>query len=243
MFNSQIANFKHYSRKLFILAALLITLAAAYWVQKYLRTDIRQLNLPPVSIQEIVDAEPIQQSSDSAIGNPMVPNTAASILPESKQLDLEIETPKPAYLSVLEEIRTEIKQQHEAFLYFDDRLQPVREMLPNLQSAITVQSAATKRIEQRMLELENQLAGVFATIDEAKANDSDTPHRSPPFRLIAVDRWNNEWNAVIELDGKIAMISPQSSRAGWLLVKVDPDAQMAVFRASTGEQISLKVSG
>ena len=236
------------SKKIILAVAILTTIGAAFGVQWYFRTGLQYHNSPPVSIQEIVDADTALQSAQAdsdqpANSLPVLPTTVAATLPVS---DIEHSSPQglnPVLLSMLEEINSGLKQQHDAFLYFDDRLQPVRDLLPKLESAVALQSAATEHLEDRIVELESEILNMTAIITEAQHTNVQTALSTPPFRLIAIDRWNNEWNAVIEFEGKITMISTQSARAGWRLVTIDPNTHSAQFQSTTGNEAILSVSG
>ena len=236
------------SRKIIVAAAILTTIGAAFWVQWYFRTGLQHHNAPPVSIQEIVDADTtlqsVQPGNDRPANSlPVLPTTVAATLPVSS---IDHSTPQglnPVLLSMLEEINSGLKQQNDAFLYFDDRLQPMRELLPKLESAVALQSTATQHLESRIVELESEIANLTTFVTEAQNTNVQSALSTPPFRLIAIDRWNNEWNAVIEFEGKITMISPQSARAGWRLVTIDPNTHSAQFQSTTGNEAILSVSG
>ena len=236
------------SRKVIVAAAILTTIGAAFWVQWYFRTGLQYQSAPSVSIQEIVDADTTLQSAQPgnnrpANSLPVLPTTVAATLPVS---DIDHSAPQglnPVLLSMLEEINSGLKQQNDAFLYFDDRLQPMRDLLPKLESAVALQSTATQHLESRIVELESEIASLTTFITEAQNTNVQSVLSTPPFRLISIDRWNNEWNAVIEFEGKITMISPQSARAGWRLVTIDPNTHSAQFQSTTGNEAILSVSG
>ena len=94
----------------------------------------------------------------------------------------------------------------------------------------------------------NELAQKMDAMTEAApTNPTPIPATSsmdvPPFRLIAIDRWENEWNAVLELNGKVSMILPQSARAGWKLLRISPQERTALFRSRSGTEAQLSVDG
>ncbi len=225
-----------------LLGAVAIIIGAASWVQWYLRASVRGLQSPPVSVQEIVDINSSEANLQVDRSSSVVPETTAATLVVSDLADAAAIASQSEVVSMLEEIKLALSQQNDAYLYFDDRLLPITETLPKLESAIIMQSSVAQRLEVQILELETQVSQLAAKITESR-KPSESSDQTPPFRLIAIDRWNNEWNAVIELDGKIAMIGPQSTRAGWLLLKVDPSSRSALFQAASGKEVQLQVSG
>lgn len=231
------------SHRFLIVVAVLVITATMFGVQRFghLPLQHRQSEVP--TIQEIVAADLSQSPSDVSFSNPVLLETAAATLVQPQETEMPATEPTPTVIAILEEIKTLIEQQNDAFLYFDDRLEPFTNLVPELESAISLQSSVAELMERRMSNLETQvsdLAEIFTDIDTATSEDTNS---KPPFRLIAIDRWNNEWNAVIQLDGKISMIGPQASRVGWLLVEIDPNEQTALFRTASGEEVKLEISG
>ena len=90
-------------------------------------------------------------------------------------------------------------------------------------------------------------------VDALSPYSSDTPAvaaeptvqsspAAPPFELLAIDKWQHDWYAVLELDGQVAMVTPPDSRAGWELVRLDPTARKALFRnTASGTEHELQV--
>lgn len=231
------------ARKITMLITALIIIGITSLIQLVFRADAEQSNSSQVSIQEIVDGDPTSPGSKHHQINPTFPATATETFFTSDIENATTAKPQTELLSILEEIKTSLTQQQDAFLYFDDRLQPVQDILPRLESDVSVQLSAIKDLKQQFHRLEAQLSDVVEFFTESRPVIANNVQDSPPFRLIAIDRWNNQWNAVIEFDGKITMISPQSSRAGWLLVDVDPNSHTARFRATSGQEVNMRISG
>ncbi len=202
-----------------------------------------RVEVAPTSIEEFVDSELLQPEPQLLPSGSLVPESVAAMAPDALEPASPVATNDPALIAQMEQISLGLKQQNDALLYFDDRLQPFHELLPKLESSIAHQRSVVNLIEQRFENMEITLAELSATLAERRQADAVQKTRQPPFRLIAIDRWNNKWNAVIELAGKMAMIEPHASRAGWLLIRVDPDARSAVFESESGTQVQLRVSG
>ncbi len=233
---------KNMSRRLIISVTTVILVGSILWVQWFSRSNARSDSSPPASIQEIVDAQTLEPADGIAHSDVTASETAETTDPTLDPTPKESVAAEPKIVSLLEEIKIGLKQQNDSCLYFDERLQPIDAILPKLESVIALQSAVAKRLDERMLNLEGQVLQLAATLDRPESS-ADSADGVPPFRLIAIDRWNNEWNAVIELDGKISMIGPHLSRAGWLLLEVDPDNRSALFQARSGRKVRIKVSG
>ncbi len=230
-------------RKIMILTSVLIVIGTALLIQLVLRVNAKPPTAPHISVQEIVDAGSVSPNANIDPINPTPPKTATESYLASNVENPTIANPPGELLSLLQEIKSDLKQQHDAFFYFDDRLQPIRDILPRLESTASAQLSATEHLTQQLQRLETELLEAVAALTESQTANTVNSHTTPPFRLIAIDRWNNQWNAVIEFDGKISMISPQASRAGWLLVDIDPSSHSARFRTSSGEEIRLNISG
>ena len=148
---------------------------------------------------------------------------------------------KTEYEELLEEVRHQLRQNNDADLYLADQIAQLQKLVISLQTGQTI---VAESLENRM----NELAQKIDAKSEA-APTSPTPIPStrsmdvPPFRLIAIDRWENEWNAVLELNGKVSMLAPQSARAGWKLLRISPQNRTALFRSRSGTEAQLTVDG
>ena len=231
------------SRKILIAVVVLIIATVALAAQRFGRSPLQvpQSELP--TIQEIVDTSPSGSPLDTDFSNPVLPETAAATLDQPSDTEMPAMKTETKVTAILEEIKTQIEQQNDAFLYFDDRLEPFSDLIPQLESAIALQSSVAELMDQRLLNLEAQVSNLTQTIADSNTANIEDVDSKPPFHLIAIDRWNNEWNAVIQLDGKISMIGLNASRVGWLLVEIDPGEQTALFRAASGEEAKLRVTG
>ncbi len=196
---------------------------------------------PSISVKEVVDANSstsdLQMSPDTLQPNlPDEPvNTQSN---QSSQPELSVD---PQLMELLTEIPYEQRQTRDALVYFDNRMETLIELQPTLQSLISNQEDNTVSMENRMLAVESALQEIRNVLDRDDADGVEVTESLPPFRLIAIDRWENQWNAVIELDGRITMIQPQEIRAGWKLLKIIPLSASAVFRSKSGEQTILKI--
>ncbi len=197
---------------------------------------------PSASVQEILDTNALPAIPNSELTTAVVQESAAAILPKDDSVNSPAIEISPEITATLDEIRVGLKQQTDAFLYFDEQLQPVTESLHRLESAVSVQSSTTTLFEERMTHLEELVGELTVLLTESRLPIESVEHL-PPFRLVAIDRWNNEWNAVIELNGNISMIALNASRAGWLLFQIDPNSRSAVFRSESGNQVELEVDG
>lgn len=230
------------SRLIFILGFSIFVIGTALWVQWNFREYTHKPPSPPVSVQEIVDANALPAIPNSELTSAVVQESAAAILP----LDDSVSSPaieiSPEISATLDEIKLGLKQQTDAFLYFDEQLQPISESLHRLESALSVQSSTTALFEERMTQLQELVGDLTVSLTESRLPIESAEHL-PPFRLVAIDRWNNEWNAVIELNGKISMIGLNASRAGWLLFQINPNSRSAEFQSESGNRVKLEVDG
>ena len=162
---------------------------------------------------------------------------------------LEFETVQ----SLLENVEHQLQQNNDAHHYLGERLDAVNELEEKVASLIKTETVMAEMIEERLLSLERlstMLAESRKSIQAGQSNPSsefeqieetNLPMR-PPFRLISIDQWQNRWNAVLELDGKVSMIESNSSRADWRLLNINPVSKTATFQHKNGAITTLSVS-
>ena len=197
---------------------------------------------PAMSVREIVDenypANDAQTSAGTLQSGP-AGNTAAPQSPQPSQTEFAID---PKLMELLIEIPYEQRQTRDALVYFDDRIDSLIALQPSLESLISIHQETTDSMEIRMLAIEVALEEIRDIFEADNTGNVQESESRPPFRLIAIDRWENQWNAVIELDGRIAMIQPKEIRAGWKLLEIIPSKASAVFSSNSGTQATLKVN-
>ena len=198
-----------------------------------------------MTAQEIVNAEPLPVSETVAQGQPGIsPDELANVpLPVGGVNESEEGIPlaKTEYEELLEEVKQKLHQNNDADLYLADQIAELQKLVISIQTGQTI---VAESLENRM----NELAQKIDAISEAAPTEpAPIPSTSsmdvPPFRLIAIDRWENEWNAVLELNGKVSMLVPQSARAGWKLLRISPQNRTALFRSRSGTEAQLTVDG
>ncbi len=235
---------------LLLAAAVTITLLVAatggLWIYETTKTPPL---IAPATIQEIMDAE--QLSTDEHLPMEILPAETGSAK-SSSQIQ---SSPCPAsqcpdvaaayaeLMSNLSQMQINLNRTNDALLYFDERLNAIDSLKAEL-AAITESYHSSVR---QMSALSEQLEAKLSVDEPRKptlASVEMTPQKNlPPFRLIAIDRWQNQWNAVLELNGQITMIKPNSSRVGWHLVTIHSAKQTAVFKSDSGIEAELHVDG
>ena len=208
-------------------------------------TSTAEIAEGPMTAQEVVNAEPLPVSETVALGQPgFSPETHYNVaLPVGGVYESEEGLPpaKTEYEELLEEVKQKLQQNNDADLYLADQIAQLQKLVISLQTGQTIVAESN---ENRMNELAQK---IDAMSEPAPTSPTPIPSTSsmdvPPFRLIAIDRWENEWNAVIELNGKISMLAPQSTRAGWILLQISPQNRTALFRSRSGTEAQLTVDG
>ncbi len=233
-----------------VLVTFITALAIAAILVQILKGIFLSSNVAPASVKELVDVnlnegflEPI-----TAVPQLTVIDADLSALPAVERVDTDVIEKQESeidskLLDVLEKIQHNQQQNNDALLYFDERLKALENLEPKIQSAIDSQNNSIKKIDQILWKLETKLDETIRTAEQPPELKIESHLSLPPFRLIAIDRWQNQWNAILELDGRITMIEPNSSRAGWKLLNIDPSKQSALFRAKSGKQMELQVDG
>ena len=232
-----------------IVVFILTAGAVAIWLYQpplaELQTSTTESAETLMTAQEVVNAEPLPVSETVALGQPGVsPETHDNVpLPVGGVYDPEEDLPpaKTEYEELLEEVKQKLQQNNDADLYLADQIAELQKLVISLQTGQTI---VAESHENRMNELAQKIDAMSeptpATITQIPSTSSTDV---PPFRLIAIDRWENEWNAVLELNGKISMLVPQSARAGWKLLQISPQNRTALFRSSSGTEAQLTVGG
>ena len=232
-----------------IVVFFLVVGAAAIWLYQpplaQLQTSAVESAETLMTAQEVVNAEPLPVSETVALGQPgLSPAELESVpLPVGGVNESEEGLPlaKTEYEELLEEVKHQLRQNNDADLYLADQFAELQKLVISLQTGQTI---VAESLENRMNELAQKMD---AMSEAAPTNPTPIPATSsmdvPPFRLIAIDRWENEWNAVLELNGKVSMILPQSARAGWKLLRISPQERTALFRSRSGTEAQLTVDG
>ncbi|MDE0310043.1 MAG: hypothetical protein OXI60_09470 [Acidiferrobacterales bacterium] len=197
---------------------------------------------PSASVREIVDADTPTSDSQTSV------STLQQESPQNSTTPVPLQPPQPEPIvnpelqKLLSEIPYEQRQTRDALVYFDDRIDSLIELKPSIESLVSGQGKTINALETRMMAIENALREFADTLEVNNTDSEKVADSRPPFNLIAVDRWENQWNAVIELDGRITMIQPEDSRAGWKLLKINPSTASAEFHSDSGTQAILKVN-
>ena len=202
----------------------------------------------PISVKEVVDAGAHSIQLQAVVPTLITSdtNSLADLDGSREQQNLpqvnETESVTgPAILAILEKVEYRLNESSDAFLYFEERLKNLSALEPQIISSIALQSTVADMMETRMMEVESRVDSLAQALSQAQQSESPKNLLQPPFRLIAIDRWQNKWNAVIELDGRISIIEPQASRAGWQLLTIDPSSHSTIFRSRSGKEVKLEI--
>ena len=232
-----------------IVVFFLVVGAAAIWLYQpplaQLQTSTVESTETLMTAQEVVNAEPLPVSEKVALGQPgLSPDGLENVpLPVGRvnESDEGLPLANTEYEELLEEVRHQLRQNNDADLYLADQFAELQKLVISLQTGQTI---VAESLENRMNELAQKIDALPAAAPAEPAPISSTSSMDvPPFRLIAIDRWENEWNAVLELNGKISMLAPQFARAGWQLLRISPQNRTALFRSRNGTEAQLTVDG
>ena len=232
-----------------IVVFFLVAGAAAIWLYQpplaQLQTSTVESAETLMTAQEVVNAEPLPVSETVAQGRPGLSPDELENVPllvgEANESEEGLPPANTEYEELLEEVRHQLRQNNDADLYLADQIAELQKLVISLQTGQTI---VAESLENRM----NVLAQKIDVMSEAAPNEpapisSTRSSDVPPFRLIAIDRWENEWNAVLALNGKVSMLVPQSARAGWKLLRISPQNRTALFRSRSGTEAQLTVDG
>ena len=241
-------------RSLVIIAtAMTIAIAAVVIVSKTIPSPP-----PAVSLHDPIPETPINQdaiitAAELAAQIPDVdqynvePNTADTIPPSNTNQVPENEPPPPIaaeLAALIQQLNASLQRADDATLYLETRVGALEN---NLEGIKTVDRRLAELTEE-VSSLKSQSRKLYSLIENSNATPTQAiaPATAistvPPFNLVAIDRWHNEWNAVLEMQGKLAMLTPESERAGWQLVKIEPTARKALFRNREGIDHELKIT-
>ena len=232
-----------------IVVFFLVAGAAAIWLYQPPLAQLQMSTVesaePLMTAQEVVNAEPLPVSETAAQGQPGLSQAELENVPLPVGGVNEFEEGRPLakteYEELLEEVKHQLRQNNDADLYLADQIAELQKLVISLQTGQTI---VAESHENRINELAQK---IDAMPEAAPAEPAPIPSTrsmdDPPFRLISIDRWENEWNAVIELNGKVSMLVPQSARAGWKLLRISPQNRTALFRSRSGTEAQLTVDG
>ena len=232
-----------------IVVFFLVVGAAAIWLYQpplaQLQTSTAESAESLMTAQEVVNSEPLPVSETAAQAQPgLSPDELESVpLPVgvANESEEDLLLANTEYEELLEEVKYQLRQNNDADLYLADQMAEIQKLVISIQTGQTI---VAESLENRMIELGQKIDDMSeAAPTEAAPSSSTSSSDVPPFRLIAIDRWENEWNAVLELNGKISMLAPQSARAGWKLLRISPQNRTALFRSRNGTEAKLTVDG
>ena len=232
-----------------IVVFFLVVGAAAIWLYQPqlapVLTSTPESAQTLMTAQEVVNAEPLPVSETVAQGQPgLSPDELENVpLPVGGFNESEEGLPlaNTEYEGLLEEVKYQLRQNNDADLYLAEQVAELQKLVISIQTGQTI---VAENLENRMIDLAQKIDVMSEAAPTDPAPSSSTSSSDvPPFRLIAIDRWENEWNAVLELNGKISMLAPQSARAGWKLLRISPQNRTALFRSRSGTEAQLTVDG
>ena len=148
----------------------------------------------------------------------------------------------PEIHDLMESVAQLLRRNDDANLYLSERI----DRFDDIVATIAQLGAHVSDLDHRIAMLEegvNDLAQQYRSAAIAMAMTEEESAPAPPFTLIGIDRWEKKWNAVLELEGKVTMIEPQVSVAGWKLLAIDPDRRTALFRSASGSETELSPAG
>ena len=179
-----------------------------------------------------VEADPTHQP---AAPNSNIPDTQVPPTPD----------PTPELAELIQSLKYALQRADDATLYLEIRVSALEKNLEGMKSV----DHRLEELTGEVSALQNhtrKLTGLIETFNPAPApasfNASAIDSDVPPFTLIGIDRWQNEWNAILEMQGKMAMILPNAERAGWRLIKLEPTARKALFRNRGGIDHELEIT-
>ena len=224
--------------KLLIISILIFTILSVTGVVFWVLRQSSMPMYPPTTVREFVDANSPPANSEVLTETDLQSSssTKASSEPLPSEPVADAKT-----LEILGEVQYEHKQTRDALMYFDDRIESLLALKPLVEAMITSQSDSADSLEHRIREIETSVDQIERLLLSGNQKSTNFSSPDPPFRLIAIDRWENQWNAVIELEGRIAMLNLHDTRAGWKLQNIDAVEGSAQFESSSGNQTTLKI--
>lgn len=165
------------------------------------------LPIPPAPAAEVV---------------PAVPQPAAP--PDDARMD-RLEELLKQNIELMEQMGRALQANEDAHLYLAEKVDQIEDMKANSDSL----SALMYNIAMQVESLSPYAGETAAAVEEPTVPSIPD---SPPFELLAIDKWQHDWYAVLELDGQVTMVTPPASRAGWELLRLDPTSRKALFRNS-----------
>ena len=185
----------------------------------------------PITPAELVDAAPPAETVPPVlepISEPVQPTQPPT---ESRLVILEAAVERNSAL--LEKVEQVLTANNGADLYMAEKLDLIVDVKTIVESLLAMSH-----------QVSTEIAGLAPTAFAAPnwITENPSPQTEPPFELIAIDRWQRAWYAVLALNGHVTMVAPPDSRAGWELVSLEPMARKALFRnAASGTEHELQV--
>ena len=226
-------------------SAIITVVSLAYvGVSVYLKDSASYVRQDSMTAEQFADYE--VNPEKPAAPNPSEPSTSAidhvAIHDAAAPLPASLDSDLAAQIETIIEIQSLLEKAQETDAKLTEQVESLLGMRANVLSLINMQSVIAESIEDRLFAIEDKLQDMSSMMQRPETT-AEPDQSAPPFRLIAIDRWDNVWNAVIFLDSKMAMLEPNDSRAGWTLLEVDASRKQARFVHADGVEAVLDVGG
>ncbi len=133
--------------------------------------------------------------------------------------------------SVVENVQYRLQSNEDAHAYLDRQLSSIEITQRAIVESLDQMSGSTLAdILSRLSVLEHKLTDIAGELIRPESANGQDKRVRPPFALIAIDLWHSKWNAVISLEGRLAMLAPGEIRTGWRLMSIDPTKRTAQFQ-------------
>lgn len=213
---------------------LTIVSALAALMIPWAKQQLQPFPLPSVSTAPVT-AEELVGMDEPVPVEPMAPDPVPvePVVHEPPPLD-------PKIRELLERVDLLLSQDNDANLYLAEKIDGFADRLDTMAQLggyVTALDSRIALLEDRIVELTKHFPANAEISADVETSPESPP--GPPFRLIAIDRWQKKWNAVLEFEGKVTMIEPPSSVAGWQLLSIDAERRTAIFRNGSGNEIEL----
>ncbi len=227
-----------------LVIALIISTTMAKNFLAFAQTEYEAVGFEPLDLSEQHDS--ISVSNYSANTN-AAPNYQQAIVETNSSNDNQnpfMNSEVQDMESAIASMNYRLKSNEDAHVYLDRQLSNIEMTQKTIVEFLQkIFDEELNEFESKLIDLEANLTTFIEKMGKVDAQDRNTEDNLPPFRLIAIDSWQSNWNAVLSFAGRMTMIEPGESRSGWRLIQINPMARTALFRNDlSNQEVSLEVN-
>ena len=233
---------RKFLRLIIIGLIVILLLAGAFFTYLMFFWDM-PVQFTAAPAQKITDYEVVPETALQPQSEFAAPDNMKTIPIGETEVHDSFASETEANAAILEDIEKTLDDLHSQNAQLAEQINKLLDLRATVLSLINMQSVVAESLEDRLQAIEDNMSMLSPQeVQSQRTSVTEPPDLSkPPFQLIGIDRWNNEWNAVVLFGNKMTMLGQDETRAEWTLSEIDAANRQAHFVHATGDTAILTV--